>query len=107
MDLKGFFAWIGNRGLILSYALLVFLIAAGFFRFEMLADDVARESARTAFALCRQNNDTQALTLEILEVTDPALVDHFRGRLQPVDCPPDPDVPLPPGAKPGDTTFRQ
>lgn len=79
------------RGLTFAYAFLVLLIALGFLRFEMLADEVAIEGARRANLLCEQNNRNRQLTLDILMVTDPEYVEEFRSRLQPLTCPPDPD----------------
>lgn len=87
-----FINWVREyRSLTFAYALLVLLIVGGFFRVEMLSQEVNLESKRTANLLCEQSNNTLDLIIEILEVTDPHLVNDFRADLQPVECPPNPD----------------
>lgn len=72
----------------IGYLVLVAVLVVTHFRVEQVNDEVDRVFTYQVDLLCEQMNETRQMTLEILEATDPDIVDEFRPTLQERECPP-------------------
>lgn len=88
---NGFVPTLHRSYLLLAYLILVASVVVSFMYMAAITERIERESLQRAYENCEVTNRNMALTLDILQVTDPGLVNLFEKRLQPIECPPNPD----------------
>lgn len=71
-----------------GYLILVVVLVLTHYRLELVNDEVDRIFTYQVDLLCEEMNETRKMTLEILEATDPDIVEEFRPTLQARECPP-------------------
>lgn len=74
---------------VVGYGILVAVIMATSWRVQQINGEVDRVVTYQVDLLCEEMNETREMTLEILETTDPDVVERFRPILEQRDCPPD------------------